>query len=281
MAQGPGQLDAAQFGQLLADIRSTTEVDTAFGGLLTPRCSSFAITHTRGARTKELRNLAIHSGLGLGGKSISLRRPVWVRDYPVAQGITHDYDSAVRAEHLRAIFAIPLTLAEDVRAVIYGALRQDVPLGDRTLSAADLAIRRCARELAAAAETPEPARPVSEPEEPDTGPPIRTLRNARDELAALAARVDDDALKRQLGDIRDRMRVPRDEGAEEPAVRLSPREIAVLAHVAEGRKNREVAERLDILPGTVKAYLESIMRKLGTNNRMATVNAARKTGLLP
>lgn len=276
-----GRLDDAQLGQLLADVRSTTEVDTAFGGLLSPGRSSFAITHTRGARSKELRNLAIHSGLGLGGKSISLRRPVWVRDYPVAQGITHDYDSAVRAEQLRAIFAIPLTLADNVRAVIYGALRQDVPLGDRTLGAADLAIHRCARELAEAVETPEPAHAASELEEPGSGPPIRSLRSARDELAALAAGVGNEELKRQLNDICDRMRAPRETGPGAPTVRLAPREIAVLAQVAEGCKNREVAERLDILPGTVKAYLESAMRKLGTNNRMATVNAARTADLLP
>lgn len=282
MKQERERLDDAQLGRLLTDIRSTTEVDAAFGGLLSPRRNSFAITHTRGARTGELRNLAIHSGLGLGGKSISLRRPVWVRDYSVARGITHDYDSAVRAERLRAIFAVPLTLAEgDVRAVIYGALRQDVPLGDRTLRAAELAIRRCARELAADAENAEP----SPAEEPGTGPPIRDLRTARDELAALAADVDDDATKRQLSDICDRMRAPREDPAgprEEPArARLSPREVAVLAQVAEGCRNREVAERLDILPGTVKAYLASAMRKLGTDNRMRTVNAARAAGLLP
>lgn len=287
MQQGRGRLDDAQFGRLLTDIRSTTEVDAAFGGLLTPRRNGFAITHTRGARTGELRNLAIHSGLGLGGKSISLRRPVWVRDYPVARGITHDYDSAVRAERLRAIFAVPLTLAGgEVRAVIYGALRQDVPLGDRTLRAAELAIRRCARELAADAENAE-SPPSEEP-----GEPIRDLRTARDELAALAADVDDDAIKRQLNDICDRMRATRQDragprgdraGAREQraGARLSPRELAVLAQVAEGCRNREVAERLGILPGTVKAYLESAMRKLGTDNRMRTVNAARTAGLLP
>ena len=273
MEQGQVRLDDAQLGRLLTDIRSTTEVDAAFGGLLSPRRNSFAITHTRGARTGELRNLAIHGGLGLGGKSITLRRPVWVRDYPVARGITHDYDSAVRAERLRAIFAVPLTLAEGaVRAVIYGALRQDVPLGDRTLRAAELAIRRCARELAADAENAE-SPPSEEP-----GEPIRDLRTAHDELASLAAHVDDDTIKRQLNDICDRMSATREERA---GARLSPREVAVLAQVAEGCRNREVAERLGILPGTVKAYLESAMRKLGTDNRMRTVNAARTAGLLP
>lgn len=281
MTQGPNALTDAQLRQLLNDLQSVTEVDVTFGGLIDSGSSSFTITRMNGARTKELRNLIIRSGLGLGGQAMSRRCPVWVRDYPVARGITHEYDPAVRAEQLRAIFAIPLTIAKEVRAVVYGALRLDVPLGDRTLKAAELALRQSMRGFAeidgTAREAVQPARHT----EQDCRAAIQSLRTAHDELATIAAGLTDDALRNMLNDICCRMRAPLNGNVTKPAVKLSPREIAVLAQVAEGRKNSEIAERLSIVPGTVKAYLESAMRKFGTHNRIMTVNAARQAGLLP
>ncbi|HKT02656.1 MAG TPA: LuxR C-terminal-related transcriptional regulator, partial [Rugosimonospora sp.] len=61
---------------------------------------------------------------------------------------------------------------------------------------------------------------------------------------------------------------------------LSRREVDVLVQVAAGYTNREVADRLTLEPTTVKAYLRSAMRKLGTANRVATVGAARRLGLI-
>ncbi|MFD0660636.1 response regulator transcription factor [Thermocatellispora tengchongensis] len=66
-----------------------------------------------------------------------------------------------------------------------------------------------------------------------------------------------------------------------PAARLSPRELDVLAQVAMGCTNAETARRLGLLHETVKSYLRSAMRKLGTHTRTETVAAARRTGLLP
>jgi DNA-binding CsgD family transcriptional regulator len=48
---------------------------------------------------------------------------------------------------------------------------------------------------------------------------------------------------------------------------LTRREIEVLAWVAAGKTNAQVAEVLSIAPGTVKKHLEHIYEKLGVSSR--------------
>jgi DNA-binding NarL/FixJ family response regulator len=55
---------------------------------------------------------------------------------------------------------------------------------------------------------------------------------------------------------------------DEPAT-LSARELEVLAHLAAGRTNREIAERLVVSPHTVARHVEHIYTKLGVANRTA------------
>jgi len=62
---------------------------------------------------------------------------------------------------------------------------------------------------------------------------------------------------------------------------LSDRELEVLRIMAEGKTNREIAERLVIAPGTVKAHTSSIYRKLEAANRTEAVAHARDLSLLP
>lgn len=52
-----------------------------------------------------------------------------------------------------------------------------------------------------------------------------------------------------------------------PLTALSPREREVIAGVALGLNNRQVAERLDVSVHAVKFHLASIFRKLGVANR--------------
>ena len=61
---------------------------------------------------------------------------------------------------------------------------------------------------------------------------------------------------------------------------LTQRELEVLACVAEGLTNREVAERLFISVRTVGAHLERCMAKLAVSTRGAAVHEARRQGLL-
>ena len=59
---------------------------------------------------------------------------------------------------------------------------------------------------------------------------------------------------------------------------LTPRESQILAWVARGKTNREVAELLWIAPTTVRKHLENVYAKLGVTTRTAAV--ARFLGVL-
>ncbi|MBK6769126.1 MAG: hypothetical protein IPG72_08985 [Ardenticatenales bacterium] len=61
---------------------------------------------------------------------------------------------------------------------------------------------------------------------------------------------------------------------------LSPRELEVLAAVAAGETNHEIAERLTIALSTVKTHVNNIYGKLGARNRTQAVAVARELGLL-
>ena len=59
---------------------------------------------------------------------------------------------------------------------------------------------------------------------------------------------------------------------------LTPREHQILAWVARGKTNREIAEILGIAPTTVRRHLENIYAKLGVRTR--TADATRLLGVL-
>ena len=61
---------------------------------------------------------------------------------------------------------------------------------------------------------------------------------------------------------------------------LSGREMTVLGHLGEGRKNKEIASILGLSEGTVKMHVMSICRKLEAANRTQAVVIARDMGLL-
>ena len=61
---------------------------------------------------------------------------------------------------------------------------------------------------------------------------------------------------------------------------LSPRELEVLALVADGATNRVAGERLHLSEGTVKTHLLSIYAKLGVGDRAAAVAEGFRRGLL-
>ncbi|GAB3976207.1 response regulator transcription factor [Plantactinospora veratri] len=65
-----------------------------------------------------------------------------------------------------------------------------------------------------------------------------------------------------------------------PVEPLSRRELQVLAELAAGRSNREIANALYVAPGTVKAHLNRIFRKLEAASRLQAVLHARQAGLL-
>ena len=61
---------------------------------------------------------------------------------------------------------------------------------------------------------------------------------------------------------------------------LSARELEVLALVAEGLTNRQIAERLVVSPHTAVRHVANLMSKLGAPSRAAAVKVAAERGLL-
>jgi LuxR family maltose regulon positive regulatory protein len=62
---------------------------------------------------------------------------------------------------------------------------------------------------------------------------------------------------------------------------LTPRELEVLALIAQGLSNREIGERLFIALNTVKGHTRRIYGKLGVKNRTQAVHQARSLRILP
>lgn len=61
---------------------------------------------------------------------------------------------------------------------------------------------------------------------------------------------------------------------------LSERELEVMALIAAGYSNKEIADELVIAIGTVKRHTVNIFNKLDVKNRTEAVAKARELGLL-
>lgn len=62
---------------------------------------------------------------------------------------------------------------------------------------------------------------------------------------------------------------------------LSPRECEILAALATGESNKELARRLGISPNTVKTHLARIYEKLEVQRRVQAIEKARMLSLIP
>ena len=65
------------------------------------------------------------------------------------------------------------------------------------------------------------------------------------------------------------------------ALGISPRELAVLAEIAAGHSNKEIAARLHVSPNTVKTHVARLFEKLGARRRTEALRKARELGLVP
>lgn len=277
----------ARICRALAVVRETAGVSLAFGGPVLNGQQTL-LTLFDGHTTGALRGIALDFGRGLGGKAVALRRPIAVNDYIAANRISHDYDRIIAAEGLRAMVAAPVVVRQNVRAVLYGAIREPLPLGDRSIRTVTDAARTLEQKLAVDEEVARriawlderanaPAESIKE------APQWETVREAYAELRVLAQRLADDDLRDRVSSVCDRLAAAAGESDSQTAHApvLSPRELDVLACAALGLRNAEIATDLGLKLETVKSYLRSSMRKLQCHSRLEAIVAARRYGLLP
>lgn len=60
---------------------------------------------------------------------------------------------------------------------------------------------------------------------------------------------------------------------------LTPRELEILCHLAEGQSNKTIARQLDISDGTVKLHVKAILRKLKIRSRVEAAVMAVEEGI--
>jgi DNA-binding NarL/FixJ family response regulator len=63
--------------------------------------------------------------------------------------------------------------------------------------------------------------------------------------------------------------------------RLTPREVEILLHVAQGQSNRQIAQRFTLSEKTVRNHVERIYSKLGVSNRIGASLYALENGIMP
>ena len=63
-------------------------------------------------------------------------------------------------------------------------------------------------------------------------------------------------------------------------VQLTPREMATLKLLADGKANKEIANELDISERTVKTHLAHLFGKLGVTSRTEAIKVATRRGLV-
>lgn len=266
-------------------LAGATRFPLAFGGLAAG--GTVPITSVVGNRTSSLQRLRIQPERGLGGRAMAEGRPRITGNYAAAKHITHDYDGEVLTEGVLTLIAVPVLVAGRTRGILYGGAHRVGSTGDVSAQAAlavadalsrELQVRdEVTRRMALLTAAPEPSRGELGPVEREQ------LRSSYAELRSIATRVTDPELRQRievlearlagLGGVRPQLSAT--------GIRLSPREIDVLACAALGLTNTEIANTLSLREATVKSYLGAAMAKLDAGTRHAAVAAARGLGLIP
>lgn len=59
---------------------------------------------------------------------------------------------------------------------------------------------------------------------------------------------------------------------------LTPRELEVVGHVSQGKKNPQIARELGVGEETIKSHIKNSLRKLGAKNRAHAVAICLRRG---
>lgn len=109
-------------------------------------------------------------------------------------------------------------------------------------------------------------------------PALPTLRPRPEKTRRVAVPVVVEPASPASGAIADLVRPP---DASDQPFGLSPRELEVLLILAEGRTDREIAERLFISQRTVHIHVRRVLAKLGATSRTQATTIAWRAGVLP
>lgn len=259
----------------LQRVHRSTGVPLAFGGLV--EGSDLRLEQFVGKTQGALDGVRINAGQGLGGKVVTVGRPLAVDDYFRTPGITHRYDLIIEHEGLRAMAAVPVIVGRKPVAVLYGALHTSDSIGSRILDNLASEARTVEHEIVAAqAMLAFNGRMSAESALRDR------LGEVYAELRILARSVSDPAIADEIVRITESITDPSTAAADiAVASHLTARELDVLALVALGLSNAGIADRLGVRAVTVKSYVKDVMRKLNATTRLEAVVIARRSRLLP
>jgi DNA-binding NarL/FixJ family response regulator len=104
---------------------------------------------------------------------------------------------------------------------------------------------------------------------------MAAVRAAHEGASYLSPKVAHWVIQRVSGD-----RLARRTAARERVESLTPREREVLALVGAGLSNAEIGQRLYLVEGTVKAYVSTLLGRLGVRNRVQAAVLAYQAGLI-
>jgi len=106
---------------------------------------------------------------------------------------------------------------------------------------------------------------------------LAAIRNAMDDSLPLSPSVVRLMARQVIGGALDAQAVA---GATATEVGLAPREISVLQFLGNGLSNREIAKKMYISEGSVKAYLANACTKLGVRDRLQAVIRGFELGIV-
>ncbi|WP_245940793.1 MULTISPECIES: LuxR C-terminal-related transcriptional regulator [Brevibacterium] len=274
------------FAEAIESLHRAGTGDVVFGGMVVE--GAVSVDAVAGGSEDRLGRLLVGSGKGLGGRAMTEGTPQLTRNYGVDPFITHHYDEEILGEGIEVLLAVPTLYGGEVTGMVYCGHRNGFEAAAPHTGNLVRRVRQLSEDLgrlgppSTIAEA-SPASAVS----PDLDASSReALRHTFAELRAIRSGIVDDQTRDRLAAVESRLAdiLSAGTGAEPAArrsVRLSPREVDILSHVALGWPNGRIAEALGLRESTVKSYLNTAMVKLSARTRHEAVSHARAAGALP
>jgi LuxR family transcriptional regulator, regulator of acetate metabolism len=233
------------------------------------------VSTVAGGHADRLKSIVLAPSRGLGGRSWQALTPLAVADYAGSTEITHDFDDQILGEGITALAVAPIVVRRDLRGLIYvGQRRAAASLGDLIGAVSQQASAVAHELLIRDGVDQRMLMHASRLAAPPASTQAHELAELHAQLRAIAGRIDDAALAEELRSL------TRVRGGE-PEFDLTSRQVDVLALVALGLKNADIASRLGLTVTTVKSYLREAMTRMSVSTRHEAVGRARRAGYLP